>query len=334
MRFRYAAMPAFLMVTAALAQPTLSPGTHVPVAGQEFPVLSVDSFISAGPQGANVMMDYWFMLHPNTGNRTWYYQAASASPAAAQIPTATLLNTDGGSDTLFWRFDANGLYHVGSKTQLEGVVNFTDPLTELKFPCTFGTTWSDNMTASYVVGGFVTVTRIGSITGVGDAYGTLNLPGGASIPDVLRVKVRRQVNDNSAVTNVTRISNIHYFYGQTSAYPMLRLTEDSVQIGTGAWTAVKNAQWQGQSFNVGVEETAADQVEFIAYPNPTDGVLYFARNGAEVAEVMDASGRIVSTHRISADRSSIDTQGMAPGAYMLRLSADGRLVGTERFVVR
>lgn len=334
MRFRYTALWACLMATGVLAQPTLNSGSHVPLAGQEFPVLSVDSYISPGPQGANVMMDYWFMLNPNTGNRTWYYLAASASPAAAQIPAATLLNTDGGSDTLFWNFDGNGLYHVGSKTQLEGVVSFTDPLTELVFPCTFGTTWSDNMSASYVVSGVIPVTRIGSITGVGDAYGTLNLPGGASIPDVLRVKVRRQVNDNSAVTNVTRISNIHYFYGQSSSYPMLRLTEDSVQIGTGAWTAVKNAQWQGQSFTVGVEETAADQVEFVAYPNPTDGVLNFARNGADVAEVMDASGRIVSSHRISADRSSIDTQGMAPGSYMLRLSADGRLVGTERFVVR
>lgn len=334
MRFRYAAAPALLMATTLLAQPTLNPGTHVPVAGQEFPVFSADAYMSAGPQGANVMMDYWNMLNQNTGNRTWYFLAASASPTSAQIPSATLLSTDGGSDTLFWNFDSNGLYQVGSKTQLEGVVNFTDPTTELKFPCTFGTSWTDNMSASYLIGGIVPVTRLGSITGVGDAYGTLHLPGAAAIPNVLRVKVRRQVNDNSAATNITRIANIHYFYSQTSAYPMLRLTEDSVQIGTGAWTTVKNAQWQGQGFTVGLEELSADEVDFVAYPNPTDGALNFSSNGADLAVVTDAAGRVVLSQRVSADRTTIDTQGMAAGAYLLQLKSEGRVVGTERFVVR
>lgn len=334
MLLRYTAPSAFLLAATALAQPTLNSATHVPLAGQEFQVLTTDTFIGAGPVGANVMMDYWNMLLPNTGNRTWYYQAASASPASALIPSATLLNTDGGSDTLFWNADANGLYHVGSKTQLEGTISFTDPLTELKFPCTFGTTWSDNMSASYVVSGIIPVTRLGSITGVGDAYGTLHLPEAAEIPDVLRVKVRRQVNDNSALANVTRISNIFYFYGQNSAYPMLQLTQDSVQIGTGAWAVAKTAQWQGQSFIVGVDELSADQVDFVAYPNPTDGVLHISGTDADEAEVLDASGRLVLRQRIASDRATLATDHLKAGLYTLRLMADGRLLGTHRFVIR
>ncbi|MBK9176682.1 MAG: hypothetical protein IPM46_10185 [Flavobacteriales bacterium] len=266
------------------------------------------------PPGAMVSMDYWNMLIPNTGNRTWKYRAASSSPASAQIPTATLLSTDGGSDTTFWNSTADGLYHVGSKTSAEGLLNFTDPLQELKFPCTFGTTWTDAMTASYLAGGIVPVTRIGSISGHADAYGTLRLPEGAEVLNALRVKVRRQINDNSAVADVVRIANVHYFYSLSMPYPMLQLTEDSVRIGTGAWTVVKGAQWIGNGFIVGLDESSLQEVAFSAYPNPVSEMLNIVIAGGEVfeAEVMDAAGHVVLQHRLSADRPSLDVRKLTP----------------------
>lgn len=331
--------PAFLfalLAGAVIGQPTLNQGSHVPTAGQDFAVVSADGYIGVGPAGADVAMDYWNMLIPNTGNRTWRYRAASSSSTSAQIPTATLLYTDGGSDTTFWNSTADGFYHVGSRTDAEGVVNFTDPLQELKFPCTYGTTWTDAMSATYVVGGFVTVTRTGTIEGNADAYGTLRLPEAAVVPNVLSVKVRRQINDNSAVLNVVRIANINYFYSSTSPFPMLRLTEDSVRLGTGAWTVVKGAQWVGNGFVVGLDEEALEQVAFTAYPNPASNVVTIGIDAAKAgeAQVIDATGRVVLRARLTADRSSFDVGALTAGAYSVKVfDPQGRSLGVQRLVV-
>lgn len=336
MHLRYAsALLLTSLAGAAFAQPTLTQGTHVPAAGQDFAVLTAPGYTSDGPVGANVDMDYWNMLIPNTGNRPWKFRAAAITPTAVQIPTANLLSTDGGPDTTFWNSTASGLYHVGSRTQLEGIIPFTDPLLELKFPCTYGTTWTDAMTANYVVSGIIPVTRIGNITGIADAYGTLRLPEAGVVTNALRVKVRREVNDNSAVANVVRIANVHNFYSPTLPYPVLQLTEDSVRIGTGAWTVVKAAQWIGNGFIVGVDENDLEAVSFTAYPNPVSEVLsvILPEGGAFDAEVLDAAGRIVLQRRLSADRASVDVQGLTSGTYLLRIRTSGSAPVVQRFVV-
>lgn len=324
-----------MMAGAAIAQPTLTQGTHVPAAGQDFAVVSATGYIATGPTGANVDMNYWDMLIENSGNRTWRFRAASVTPTSAQIPTANLLSTDGGTDTTFWNSTSAGLFHVGSRTALEGIIPFSDPLLELVFPCTYGTTWNDGMTANYVVSGIVPVTRIGSIIGHADAYGTLRLPQGEVVMNVLRVNVRREFNDNSAVANVVRIANVKSFYSPSVPYPMLQLTEDSVRIGTGAWTVVKSAQWIGNGFIVGLDENSLDEVSFSAYPNPVSEMLNIAVSSgmATDAEVMDPSGRIVLQHRLSADRPSVDVRSLTPGAYFLRVRAQGMAPGIQRFVV-
>ena len=339
MKLRYTAS-AFLLLgaTTLVAQPTLTVATSVPVPPLDVALITATSYLDQGAAGANVDYHYWDMLTVPTGNKTIYYRDASVTSTSAAIPSAQLISTDGGTDTSFWAVTANGLEHVGVRSALEGTISFTDASLELKLPCTYGTTWSDAIGANYIVSGIVPVTRIGTITGIGDGYGTLAMPDANVLPTVLRVKVRRDVSDNSAVANVHRIANIHYYYIPTLPHPYVTLTEDSVQFGTGAWTVAKSATWQGNPFTVGMEDINPDDFTFNAYPNPVSEMLSVTfAEGAAVSvrmELIDATGRTVSRKSVTGGAGTIDTKGLAAGVYSLRVSAGKQLLGTRRITVQ
>jgi len=323
MHLRYAlpAMGAFIGL-AAQAQPTLTAANDVPLNGQEFSVLSAENFTSIGGGGTNVTWHYWNMLVPNTGNRDYRWFNASVTPSASQVPSATLLSTDGGTDTTFWTVNSDGLVQVGSRTNLTaGVINYSDPFTELKLPCTYLTTWTDQHAASYSISGFP-VTRTGTITGIADAYGQLQLPNNFQ-HDVLRVKVRRQITDAAAIATTVRIETVNYYYQSMARFPKLKLQVDSVQINGGAWAVTKRAEWTGVGFTVGIPEDIADEEVFTAYPNPTDGPLTIELAegiGARV-EIADAAGRIVEGFTLSSDRATIGTAHLRAGAYLVSVTA-------------
>ncbi len=330
-----ACLSAGLLATVS-AQPTLTPA-NVPSPGSEFPVWSRDGYASHGPAGANVDYDYWNMLLPNTGNRSYRWHSASVSPTSSSIPSATLLSTDGGSDTLFWAVTANGLEQVGSKATDEGgnPVSYTDAILELKLPCTFGTTWTDATSAS-INTMFGTVARTGSIQGHADGYGTLRMPFMQVIPNVLRVKVRRDLSDQSALGLVRRIRNSRYFYAAASTYPLLKLQEDSIQVFGGGWAVTYRAEWQGNGFTVGLDEHQEMGAAFTAYPNPArDQVTVLLGEPAQAeARLFDATGRVVRRMRFAANLAMIDVSGLAPGTYALQvLDGAGRNLGMQRLAV-
>jgi len=338
MILRYALFISIAFSTlSALAQPTLTEANAVPAAGQIFAVNTANTFLDAGGAGANQTYDYWNLLLPSTGTQDFSYLAPSVTPTSAAIPSAELLSTDGGTDTLFWATTANGLEQVGIRAALEGTVSFSDPSLELKLPCTFGTTWSDPTGASYTVSGFP-VARVGTITGSADAYGTLQMPWAVVYPAVLRVRVRRNIVDNSALGVVTRISNINSYYSTTQPHPIVKLIEDSTQFGTGAWAISRRALWTGNPVIVGTSDLTPDQFVFSAFPNPTSGIVTLSLDASAptncIAELTSATGQVVMTQRLSDNQGSMDVRALAPGVYQLRLFSANNLLGTQRLVVR
>lgn len=328
---------AALSAAALTAQPTLTTSNAVPTAGSIFPV-STGTYDFPGPSGAGQLFGHW-MLEP-AGNRDISYLAPSVTPTSAQVPGVALLSTDGGSDTLFWGLTANGLEILADLSNL-GMVIYTDPVLELKLPCTFGTIWTDAVSAAYTVSGF-NVQRTGTVEGHGDAYGTLELPE-VELQNVLRVKVRKVFQDNSPIINVQRISEVHYFYTDGVPHPALRLQLDTVIIGTGNPAATREAQWMYGNGNVAVADIDLDNIRFTAYPNPANGAVHLAfgnaGHGARSVELMDATGRIVASRSLSTLRSAdvqgaFDAANLAPGVYHIRLVGENSVLGTQRLVVQ
>jgi hypothetical protein len=330
---------AVVFAATAVAQPTLNVTNNRPVDGQQFPIQTLDGWVWEGPSGAGANFAFYDLY--STGNRTYTVLPASATPASASVPAANMISTDGGSDTLFWNYASDGLYQVGARTSLELLSSYTDPILEIKYPCTFGTTWSDVTIASYTSPAGAT-TRTGTIMGIADAYGALGVPG-RSESNVLRVKVRRDLNDQVSVPPLVvtsrRITNTYYYFTEEIPWPVLRFVVDSVSFNGGGFSVVKSAQWMGTHGGVGIGEVAPDDVVFTPYPNPTNGVVDLRLGQAEVRaiEVFDATGHLVRTRSLRAGQAAsaaLDLTGLSAGVYQVRVTqADGRR-GSQRVVLQ
>lgn len=327
MMYRYASAFVLLISGTAMAQVSLSVGNHVPVVGQTVALRTAATYTSNGPVGAGVTYNHWDLFPASTGNRNFYYAAATST-----MPGASLASTDGGSDTTFWSLTSNGLTVVGLRGSLEGVLTYTDPVVELKLPLSYGQSWTDVGTASFTVSG-IPVTRIISLAGAADAYGTLNLPGAAG-QSVLRVKVRRQTNDNSAFLSLNRISNITYFYTAANAHPMLKLVEDSISSGTGAWNVTRALEYVGDATSVGLQEIGPDDVSFTAFPNPASNSVNVQLDGpVDVIQLIDSKGALVRSVNTTSDRVLLDLNGVGAGHYLVRAYLRGAAVETRALVV-
>jgi len=315
------------------AQPTIDLQNNQPVNGQQFPVRTLSAWTWEGPAGADV--DYAFYDLFSTGNQTFYTHAASSTPTSASIPSANVITTDGGNDTLFWNYAADGLYQVGARTSIELISNYTDPILELKYPCTYGTTWNDVTVATYNTP-LGPASRTGTITGHADAYGALGISG-LYEPNVLRVKVRRDLSDVAAVATTRRITNTYYFFREATPWPILKLTLDSLSVNNGGYSVSREAKWMGGPGGVGLDEATADQVTFSPYPNPTQGVVDLRVSAAEVrqVEVMDATGRVVigmGKENNAGQDVALDLSTLPAGLYHVRIrTTDGR-TATQRLV--
>ena len=329
MNLRYALIPiCSALALAAASQPTLTTTNHVPVIGQIVALRTASAYLSTGDAGTSVTFDYWNLFAESPSNRNYYYTPAP------NVPSAVLGSTDGGSDTTFWSLDSDGLNVVAERTDLTGTVVYPQPLLTLPLPLAYQDDWTDATSANFVVSGFP-VTRVVTISGIADAYGTLTMPNTATY-DVLRVVVRREVTDNSAVLNIRRITNATSFYEEASAHPVLKLQEDSVQLGTGAWTVTRSVEHVGDAAVVGVQEFEAAKNAFTAYPNPVSDALtltFATEKQPTHVELYDAKGQLVSTQQVNSDTLRLDVKGLAAGHYTVRSMNAAAVMGSRTVVV-
>ena len=324
-----------------LAQATLDlPDDGLAPMGAPYAVTSYTTsvpaeFVPPGDAGAEVLYGYWMV--PTTGNYDRFLDDPSVTPTSASFSGVTVLSTNGGQDTSFYKVDANGIELLGIRGSLEGVVPYTDGALELKFPCTFGTTWTDVFSTTYTVSS-IPVNRAGTITGVADGYGTIQLPAQV-LEDVLRVKVRKVQVDQSVLINAYRTFDTYYFFQPGIRYPVMKASQDTVILGAGSPAVTYTAEWLYGPGQVGIQDVDASQVVFTPYPNPTNGALDLRLGDAEVRsiEVFDAAGHVVRTRSLRAGDASngaMDLNGLAAGIYQVRVTqADGRR-GTQRVVLQ
>ncbi|MCB9162943.1 MAG: T9SS type A sorting domain-containing protein [Flavobacteriales bacterium] len=330
---------ALMLAGGICAQPTLDQASNglAPIASSygitSYTTNDMSTTYWEGAAGANADYGFW-MVESNGGNDRYMVDPA-ATPTSATFPTATVLVTNGGQDTIAYKVDANGMEIVGVRTSVEGTVAMTDPSKELVFPCTFGTSWTDPYVLNFTVAGFPVV-RSGTITGIADGYGTLELPA-ANLENVLRVKVRKAQTDIAAIANVYRSYNSYYYYSTDVPYPVMRTSIDTVINGGGTPVVTYVAEWLFGP-GTGISEVDPGMVAFTPYPNPSNGRVDLGMGAEELrsVEVFTSAGALVSaTVRTitSAANSVVDLSGLPAGLYTVKVtSVDGR-TGTRRVVL-
>lgn len=323
-----------------LAQPTLTGTNSVGAAGTTFAINTAG--FTAGYGVAGTAQAYQFNAADGqapVGNRTFYYvDPGTSSP----VPGTTVLVTDGGTDTIFYQLGPTGLERSGERELGGQLVVYSDKPLDLKLPLEYGDTWTDNLAATYTLSGFpVTVTRTGSIVGIADGWGTLQLPV-ANYNDVLRVKIRKVINDQNPTLPINRSFDTYYFFNGILGHPVLKMSIDTVRIGTNAPTATSSVQWMGGAGEVGISELNFDDVQFTAYPNPASAEVnldFAADRIARSVEVFNATGNLVKQEALANNSSNsiagaFNVTGMAQGVYQVRVLFSDGTRSTQRLVVR
>ena len=315
----------------AFAQITLNDQQNVPVIGDVYAIHKA-AYAAPPPAGAGVLFDYSTLSETGTG--TWNCIDPSVYSNPAAFPTATRALTNG-QDTMFLKVSNLGLERVGERQQIliySVEVPFSDPSVDMGLPLQYQDVWNDNIAAtSFDVGG-TNSSRIGTIHGEADAWGTLQLPGGGAPVPVLRVTTYKQEVNTVGIITVTHHRHQTDYYGQFLHLPLVRVYSDSLTSSLGINSFNSGIEWLDASATA-VGTVSAPNDVFLS-PNPASQQVTVRAAGAVRLEVADAAGRIVASRSMMNGAAELDVEHLHAGIYVVSAFDRQGRASRNRLVVR
>ena len=254
--------------------------------------------------------------------------AASEATGSANFPGANVAET-GDDASMFWRTATDGVYLVGSyASDPEGDVSipYSDEGRYLPYPCTYQTTWTDDVAATYEVQGFA-VERTGNIVGNADGHGTLILPD-AVVPNVLRVHWVENTSDATEFFETTSVYDSYLFYEEGRSYPLVQVVTATVNV-LGNEVTTQFTQWYGD-LSTGIVANGGTTDELVAFPNPAHDMVTLklpeTLNGEIFVQFFDATGKASHNARYISrfGTISVDVTALANGFYLVKaIDAEG-----------
>ncbi len=210
-----------LCVTTRAQGPTLTSSTTTPVVGETFSnQVAQTSNLPSYAGGANQTWDY-SGLADSTVAGSVQVLLPSATPYASSFPNSNLaVVTDNNANFVYFNSQASQLSIVGLIAADTGQITYTTPRIYLPYPFSYNSFYTDSVVG--IVANYAATFR-GKDSLKGDGYGTLNLPGGKSYNNVLRVQYIENVTtvkDTTAQiggfpvsgTFTANIRTVSYFY--------------------------------------------------------------------------------------------------------------------------
>lgn len=307
-----------VITLAAQAQPSITMAGSAPMPGDSF-VSYFGSYLAPGPAGANQTWDFSGLIPDSTQIIT--FVAPSSTTNGASFPTADVAQVDPNGGVVYFDYDNGDMEYVG--TDAGGIlVTQTDPEVVLDFPLSFGTTWTDTQAGTLAFG-----TRSGTTNGNADAYGTLTLPSGVTVNNVLRVHLEQDYTDLLGLITVDYDFDTHWFYVEGTEYPLLMLQTQVVTPSLGPATTNQFAQWLDPN-SIGIEENISSIRSMRVYPVPSHEqvtIEYDLMKSETVQfELIDIIGRICKQgmpeqQGAGLNRINLNVDDLPAGQYQLRL---------------
>lgn len=288
----------------ALAQPTITSNSN-PIIGTSIDYINFAWDGNPGASGANQTWDF-STLSGQTA--TVNYIDPSTAPQGSSFGSANICIDNSGQQYQFYNNSSTGQELLGGYLpSSNGTVIYSNPEKIMEFPCSYQTNWSDSLSGSQSSG----ITRAGTVTGDGDAYGTLILPNG-TYNNVLRVKVVENYEDSFMSIPIATTSNtIYFFYLEGQHSPILALTDANI---AGIDTIYGNYMK-----NIVLKTSKIEEKELSVYPNPVQDVLNLTAPKSVESnysmEIFNMSGQQLYKTKnpvLSVDMSSYDS-----GIYLL-----------------
>ncbi len=316
-----------------IAQPTLTNSGIMPVPGNTITNIS-SAWVSPGSAGAN---QTWNLALSNGGPSTATYVLPSASPYAANFPTATAAINSGGT-WVYYKGLATAWQNCGYVTGAPTVMSFSNPEDLLHFPFAYNNTYTDPWATTYVQATY-TYYRWGTTTVTADGYGTLTTPDG-TFNNVMRVHYYQDYQDSVNIMGnpmVITYINDEYMWYLNGNHGLI--------AAVYTFTASTSSPITGGLYMSGV---VSDVNEFSALsslslaPNPANDQVNFMVNLNEAKEVSVALYNSVgqkievpynTTGIIGENKISISVAELPEGIYFATVSLDGTEVSSQKFVV-
>lgn len=203
-------------------------------------------------------------------------------------------------------------------------------MTIIKYPTTYGDTWSDEYAG--VSSGFGGSSNFAGTTGTwtADGYGTLVLPSG-TITNVLKIhleSVESNVVDGVVHEAVTTFDD---FIKPGFGYFVLRMKKYA-EYNDGVLVPVDPIFDPNRTFpvaitdaTVGIGGELASSIGIEAYPRGRSLAIVFGASGRATVELYDVMGRRLR---------SMDAGELAPGIHRREIDVDGFAAGQYTVVVR
>lgn len=252
--------------------------------------------------------------------------------AQVSTPNATEISTFPGTTVKFEDGNGNSIFYKSTATQLEitgagisgATLNFSaDNALFLKFPTSFGNTYTDNARGSFTSTAASGLFR-GTITTTADGSGTLLL-GLQTFTNILRVKTVQNYNlYQSTDTNYffaigSLVSTFYTYYNNTNRYPLFTTTTATISVPLLSINQTTNAA-VGQNITALATQNKPLNSKITAYPNPVNENLFFAGDlsGYNVVKVLSMDGKLLQTEPVNEGK--IDLSKLSAGNYILQLS--------------
>lgn len=302
------------------AQPIFTVADFAEVPGYQVPVY-VGNYYAPGPANTtfNLNRSNAVLGTPADG----YNVPPGTTPYAGSFPGANYASR-GLTDTTSFTYgllNESGLYQYGNYSPT-GHLILNNPEQLLRFPMAFGDTWSDTWSGAGVDQGQV-FARSGTTTGTYNGVGTVQTPFG-TFTDVARVQVEQNYFDVIDSVIIAYSSLNVYYYVQGFNRAIFTSSRLWVDIGfTGEQELLQQFATFADPGAVGIAE-AADSFGLSLFPNPADAQVELAfattPTTAIAVELLDATGRLVSTQQSSAVRTSINVAQLPTGSYLVRVT--------------
>lgn len=329
----YSFVLAMASITTIHAQLTLTKAFNDPVFGDQFNRKEYDS-VGVVPKntGTNQVWNFsGYTQNPNVLNTT--FTTVATAPNGASYVGATIVEMDGAGANTYYKSTATGYELVGAENASISY-NYTNTAYGWDWPTGYGYTNSDTYAGTCASGANTGISS-GSVTTTASGTGTLILPNGVTLTNVLQLTIVNNFTLSFAggafVLNIYAV-DYNYFHA-SQKLPVLTVSYSSAN-GSPLTGKIR----VNDLVLTGINELNSD-ASLNLFPNPAKNSfnlkLMNADNESCTVEIMNAMGTLVRSAELgnASDISeNISLSGLVQGMYMVKTSL-GNKVSVRKLII-
>ncbi len=327
-----------LLTVAVSAQFVMKYETHAIRTGDNHHFIITNN-TGVGTPGASQVWDFTDLT--SAGDLTSHMINSMETPRFDEIPQANAVIEEFGNKFYFKvtkdRIDNYGVIGCGN-----GLIRFDNPWAKMIFPFSYGDVHEG--TFSGYSGTEANANPIGGTYSLeADGCGTLLLPGGVEINNVLRHKTTLNYSQGTCQT-----STITYrWYCKEVRYPLLSI----IQEVTPGKTYISRTAYYADAGNIvqkpgnddddkNTKKLAGEGIKLSIYPNPYSeafDVNYSLSESSKVTlSIYDNTGKQIKSHNLGTIEAGAhkfqvkaSENGMRPGAYIVKIFVNDDVITTK-----